>query len=821
MTLRATLAGVAATAILVTFSLLSWKALQAQQDDLVDRTTESVLALIRSAVEHRLSGVDRALDRLAEAAMAGDRGRWEDDARAVLAAAPGLRSVAWLESDGEIIDSVDSTEFAQTRDSDGEPTPGGMKWSVAEAGQGERDLPDGRRLRFWVGLPSLLAGEAARAVEALGYSARIRSPAASTSESRWSRSMAIRVPFPFELSVEPTSTTVASLRTPLPTALSVALLALSFLGGAGVFLCSLMRDRTRDLARANEQLQGFNRQLDERVTERTEQVERSRAAAMNIARDAREQAELLKISEERLRSVLESAADAILLVDADHRILSANPATERLFQQGPESLLDRRIDELMPEIPMFATLEAKSSESRALLLDARVDGVRADGSTVRLSLSITRASNGHFTVVARDLTHWIEAEARFERVVESAPSAMLMSNDQGEIVLVNSEAERLFGYTREELVGRRVEVLVPPRFRPEHPASRAAYFASPVTRQMGKGGGELYAVRKDGTEFPVEIGLNPMRTDAGLMALSVIVDVTERKDSERELRRYAKELEERNHDLDSFAHAVSHDLKAPLRGITSIAQWTLEDYADKIDEEGRDNLQIMAQRCDRLGRLIDGILAYSRLGRTERVPIELPTRDIVRNIVESLEIPDGIQVFVDPDLPNVIFDETQFEQLVQNLVSNAVKYMGKPNGRVSITFEDRDERWLFAVRDTGIGIEPRHFERIFEVFRTLQPRDEIESTGVGLSLVRRIVLQHGGEVWVESEVGEGSTFYFTVLKEPLPPEPAPGSPAASREKGARDWDSGRGENGDTATVDRHGMSGATRGRSRAVETLEE
>jgi signal transduction histidine kinase len=207
---------------------------------------------------------------------------------------------------------------------------------------------------------------------------------------------------------------------------------------------------------------------------------------------------------------------------------------------------------------------------------------------------------------------------------------------------------------------------------------------------------------------------------------------------------------------------VSHDLKAPLRAIGALADWLSTDYVDKFDDEGREHMRLLVSRVHRMGNLIDGILQYSRVGRVRETPVPVDVGEVVEDVIELLAPSPNISVTVENHLPTVVIEPTRIQQIFQNLISNAIKYMDKPRGEIRITCIAEDEQWKFSVIDNGPGIESRHFERIFQLFQTLAPRDRIESTGVGLALVKKIVEMYGGSVWVESTMGKGSTFFFTL-----------------------------------------------------------
>lgn len=226
--------------------------------------------------------------------------------------------------------------------------------------------------------------------------------------------------------------------------------------------------------------------------------------------------------------------------------------------------------------------------------------------------------------------------------------------------------------------------------------------------------------------------------------------------------RLVKELQTVNQELQEFAYVVSHDLKAPLRAIDSLVQWIAEDYADKFDDTGREQMDLLIGRVRRMQNLIDGVLQYSRIGRVRDEPFPVDLHRLVEQVIDSLAPPSHITVTIRRPLPTLTCEKLRVQQVFQNLLSNAIKFMDKPRGEVWVDGVEEDGVWHFSVGDNGPGIDPRHFERVFQLFQTLQSRDEYESTGIGLTLVKKIIELHGGRVWVASEVGQGSVFHVTL-----------------------------------------------------------
>jgi len=260
-----------------------------------------------------------------------------------------------------------------------------------------------------------------------------------------------------------------------------------------------------------------------------------------------------------------------------------------------------------------------------------------------------------------------------------------------------------------------------------------------------------------------------------LRVTGIHLDITDRKLAADEIKRLNEELEKRvdertmelesaNRELKDFAYVVSHDLKAPLRGISQLTGWINKDYNDLFNEEGKEQMNLIINRVKRMDRLIEGILQYSRVGRIRGKEDRIDMNNLVFDVIELIMPPANISISVSNKLPGVIADRIRIEQIFQNLLSNAINYMDKPDGKISISSYDNGAFWQFSVIDNGPGIDPRYHDKIFQIFQTLTPRDEYESTGIGLSLVKKIIELVGGDIWIESLPGSGSRFNFTIPK---------------------------------------------------------
>lgn len=368
-----------------------------------------------------------------------------------------------------------------------------------------------------------------------------------------------------------------------------------------------------------------------------------------------------------------------------------------------------------------------------------------------------------------------QAEERFRSLLGSAPDAMVITDRSGRIVMVNARTTELFGYEESELLGEEVERLIPKRFRGRHPAHRESYYEDPQVRPMGIGL-DLYGLRRDGSQFPVEISLSPIRTDQGLLVTAAIRDVTERREAELELERRARELARSNAELEQFAYVASHDLQEPLRMVGSYTQLLARRYKGRLDESADEFINYAVDGVTRMQGLINDLLAYSRVGTRGKpfvdVDLGLVLDKALGNLGAAIEA-EKAEVDREP-LPTVVGDPTQMLQLFQNLIANAIKFHGEeaPHVRVSATREDHG--WVISFADRGIGIEPEYLDRIFVIFQRLHGRGEYPGTGIGLAICKKIVERHGGRIWVESEVGKGSTFCFSIPDSPARPDASEG-----------------------------------------------
>lgn len=370
-----------------------------------------------------------------------------------------------------------------------------------------------------------------------------------------------------------------------------------------------------------------------------------------------------------------------------------------------------------------------------------------------------------------------KSERMFQRLFDNAPDAMIQVDPRGHITRANRRAEQLFGWERDELTGQRLEQLLPQRFHARHVRHFAAYFTTPRTHAMGAGL-ELYGRRKDDTEFPVDLVLSPLETDEGPEALAVIRDITERKRADARIRELNRDLqlqnarlEVANKELESFSYSVSHDLRAPLRHIDGFAALLAKHAGTSLDEKATRYLTVISDSARRMGRLVDDLLKFSRMGRAEMDVSTVDHNELVAGVVRdiSLNREKSIDWKIEP-LPAVRADAAMLRQVWANLIENAVKYSSRnPRPHIEIGSVPQGinaSEHVFYVRDNGVGFDMKYAAKLFGVFQRLHADTEFQGTGIGLANVRRIVTRHGGRTWAQSSAGQGATFFFSLPVQP-------------------------------------------------------
>ena len=480
-------------------------------------------------------------------------------------------------------------------------------------------------------------------------------------------------------------------------------------------------------------------------------------------------------SEERYRMLLDGVENyAIFMMDPQGQILSWNAGAERIKGYTSDQIIGQNFS------CFFPSEEIKRGRPEEILRITAASGrheeqsmrMRKDGSQflARVIFAALRDAAGNlrgFSEFSHDLSERQESEARYRGLLEAAPDAMVVVNVGGEIVLLNVQAEKQFGYSRHELIGQQVRNIIPEGFAERLIADGTRSAADALAQQIGTGI-ELVGRRKNGSEFPLEIMLSPLESTEGVLVTAAIRDVSMRKKSEEHLVKAVAELKRSNDELQQFAYVASHDLQEPLRMVASYTQLLAKRYKGRLDSDADEFIGFAVNGCNRMQGLIQDLLAYSRAGTNGKAFCQVSSEGALQQALTNLRITikqSGAVVSHD-SLPAIKTDETQLTQVFQNLVGNAIKYRSTEAPRVHISAITNDaNEWIFSVRDNGLGIDPQYFERIFILFQRLHGRNEFEGTGIGLAICKKVLERLGGRIWVESQPEKGSNFYFALPRE--------------------------------------------------------
>lgn len=525
--------------------------------------------------------------------------------------------------------------------------------------------------------------------------------------------------------------------------------------------------------RAEQALRGANEALEARVHERT--------AALQREVDER------KRLEEQFRGLFESAPDGIVISDGEGVITLANGQAEALFGYTRAELIGQRIELLIPERfrgPHVGHRVGYVRAPRTRAMGAGLDlfARRKDGSEFPVGISLsTISTDAGLAVVSdiRDVTRDKQAEyelraneERFRAVTDNANDAIVTADADGLIVYFNPAAERIFGYTADEVVQRPVTLLIPERYRDAHREGLQWYLQRGEGRIIGQTM-ELVGRRKGGDEVPLELSLASWKIgEAETFFTGMLRDIRDRKAAEREIEqlnenllRRTVDLEAANKELEAFSYSVSHDLRAPLRALDGFSQALLEDYRDRLDEEGQDYLQRVRGAAQRMGSLIDDLLKLSRVARTELTRDHVDISAIAASIADALQRtePQRSAEFVIAEGLVAQADERLLQVAIENLLNNAWKFT-RPRSVARIEFgvTRRADETSYFVRDNGVGFDMEYSDKLFSAFQRLHDAREFPGTGIGLATVQRVIHKHGGRIWAEGEKDHGAVFRFTL-----------------------------------------------------------
>ncbi|MBE2226581.1 MAG: PAS domain S-box protein [Ignavibacteria bacterium] len=490
-------------------------------------------------------------------------------------------------------------------------------------------------------------------------------------------------------------------------------------------------------------------------------------------------AELIRINyendlienEAKLKAILDNSPSAIYLKDLNNRFILVNKTTLQNHGVTENEIIGKTLSDLFPGNPDavkgYEANDRKVIESGEAL-EFEESAELADGTHTYLSQKFPlRDYNGNIYAmcgVSTDITYRKNAADKIVAILEAAPDAVVIVGKDGIIQVVNKQTEKLFGFKRSELIGQKVEILIPAELHSRHGSHRDNFFNDHSVRPMGSGL-ELFAVKKSGEKFPVEISLSPIENNEEILVSAAIRDISERKAKDEKLKKLNVMLTESNNELESFSYSVSHDLRAPLRHIIGFGEKLRRIAAPKMSDEEQRLLNRITGSADKMGKLIDDLLMFSRVGRTGLSKAETDLNKIVDEFLTEISNSEKYAdyVFEVKEIPRFYADPLQIKIVLDNLLGNAVKYSGKSEiKKIEVGGFTKDGENIFYVKDSGCGFDMEYKDKLFGVFQRLHRDDEYEGTGIGLATVRRIIMRHGGKVWAESVPGKGSEFCFSL-----------------------------------------------------------
>ena len=483
-----------------------------------------------------------------------------------------------------------------------------------------------------------------------------------------------------------------------------------------------------------------------------------------------------KQAEENFRGLFEFAPDAMIIVDKEGKIQKVNAQLERIFLYKRDDLICKQIEILIPK--RFQSNHFKhrdeyiqSPKVRPMGIGLELFALRKDGSEFPVEISLAPieyesginilASIRDITVRKRLETEIKISQNRYRHIVETTTEGIWIFDDNDVITFINPQMENLLGYKEEELLGLKVTEFIVDEELADHKEKK-------ILRKTGTiPAYERRFKRKDGSIIWV-FGAGTAYIDEQYFKgyFSMFTDITEKKKLEQRLNNYLYDLERSNKELEQFAYVASHDLKEPLRMVSSYTQLLAERYKDKLDQDAKDFIGFAVDGAVRMQSLINDLLAYSRINiegkKIEKINMEEILEEAKTNIATS--ILEKHALILNEKLPVVEGVKSQLVQLMQNLINNGIKFSNK-NVQINISVKENHSEFTFCIKDNGIGIEKQYFDKIFMIFQRLHTREEFQGTGIGLAICKRIIDKHRGKIWVESEPGKGSSFYFTLPKQ--------------------------------------------------------
>ncbi|MBI4852110.1 MAG: PAS domain S-box protein [Acidobacteria bacterium] len=464
---------------------------------------------------------------------------------------------------------------------------------------------------------------------------------------------------------------------------------------------------------------------------------------------------------ESLSLVASKTDNAVLIVDRNGYVEWVNEGFTRLTGYIQKEVLGKTPEEILQGPKSEVKTGIKTTAIRKPF-NEKIQGYGKDGQPYWVSTSITPIFDkggdiDRFIIIETNITKQhlvenrvLENEVRLSSIINSAMDAIITFDSSQNILVFNSSAERIFLCPAKNAIGQQIDKFIPILNK----YKLLDKFPPTLSDTVG--------LRSNKENFSIEATMSEVTLAKEKLYTIILRDITDRQLSEARLKEYAANLEKINKELDQFAYVVSHDLKAPLRGISHLTEWLEEDLAPLLTPDTQHKMGLIRNRVNRMEALINSILKYSRIGRTQVIEESVDVKILINEVIESLEPLPNFSFEIKGEMPILFTQRITLSQVFSNLISNAIKYHHKNKGIIEIGVRE-EENYEFYVKDDGPGIDLRYHKKIFEIFQTLEAKSNVESTGIGLAIVKKIVETQGGCVWLESEVGQGTTFYFTWI----------------------------------------------------------
>ena len=472
----------------------------------------------------------------------------------------------------------------------------------------------------------------------------------------------------------------------------------------------------------------------------------------------------------QIKQSIETMKLGVSITDVHGKILYVNPAQAEMHGYDQDELLGKNSSIFTSNVLREEVDLNKLKEWQGRI--RKSSNIRKDKVIfpVQLISDLVRDESGKITAIVNtceDITkrsHDEEAlkssEENFRRIFDNIQDIYYEVDIDGIIKEISPSINLIANYTREDLIGNPMNDLY------ANSRQRDNFLRALKKEEKVYDYEIMIRGKEEDQTVPCSVTAKLMLDDAGLplKIIGSIRDITVRKKAEDRQKMIMKDLEQANKELRDFAYVTSHDLKSPLRAINTLANWLYLDYADKFDEKAKEQMNLLLGRVERMHHLIEAIFQFSSLGSHIGKPEDINLNNLVDNVLKKINPPDNFFIRVDEELPEITYEKERIEQVFEHLITNAIQFMNKEDGKINIGCVEEENEWQFYVKDNGPGIEKKYFEQIFEMFKTLQSRDEMETSGIGLTIVKKIIEMNDGRVWLESKIDVGSTFFFTVPK---------------------------------------------------------